>query len=48
LPDGKWSAEWVDTKTGEIVGSRKVDGAGTQTLNSPGFAEDIALRIVNR
>jgi Family of unknown function (DUF6298)/Cellulase (glycosyl hydrolase family 5) len=48
LPEGKWSAEWIDTKTGEIAARGKFDGAGTHTLNSPNFVDDIALRIVNR
>jgi Family of unknown function (DUF6298) len=48
LPEGKWNAEWIDTKTGEIVGRTKFDGAATHTLNSPTFDEDIALRILNR
>jgi hypothetical protein len=48
LPEGKWSAEWIDTKTGEIAGHSKFDGSGTNTLNSPTFSEDIALRILNR
>jgi hypothetical protein len=48
LPEGKWNAEWIDTKTGEIVGRGKVDGAGAHTMNSPSFYDDIALRIVDQ
>jgi hypothetical protein len=48
LSAGKWRAEWVDTKTGVIAGHLKFDGEGTNTLTSPAFADDIALRILTR
>jgi hypothetical protein len=47
LPDGRWQAEWIDTKTGAIAASATLDGAGSHTLSVPGFIDDIALRIVN-
>jgi len=47
LPERKWSAEWIATKTGEIAGRAMFDG-GAHTLKSPTFGDDIALRIVNR
>lgn len=46
LPEGKWGAHWLDTKTGEVAGREKFEGRKTATLNSPTFSEDIALRIV--
>jgi hypothetical protein len=48
LSEGKWSAEWIDTKTGEIAGKMQFTGSGTNTVNSPAFNEDIALRILKR
>jgi hypothetical protein len=48
LPEGKWSAEWVNTKTGQIAQQTQFDSSATNTLNSPAFSEDIALRIVKR
>ncbi len=48
LPTGKWIAEWIDTKTGEIARRTPVGTSGTNTLNSPTFIDDIALRILNR
>src|SRR5256885_4455949 len=43
LPEGNWTAEWIDTKTGEITGRVKLHGFGTNTVNSPIFSDDIAL-----
>lgn len=48
LPDGNWTAEWIDTKTGEIAGRANLNASGTNTLKSPTFSNDIALRIFNR
>lgn len=48
LPQGKWSAEWIDTKTGNVAGRTQIDSSSTNTLTSPIFAEDIALRILKR
>jgi len=48
LPEGKWRAEWVNTKTGQIAQQTQFDSSATNTLNSPAFSEDIALRIVKR
>jgi hypothetical protein len=48
MPEGKWSVEWLVTKTGEIAGQMQFAGSGTNTLNSPAFSEDIALRIKKR
>jgi hypothetical protein len=48
LPDGRWRAEWLDTKTGKVAARAERDGAGIHTLNAPEFADDIALRILKR
>jgi hypothetical protein len=48
LPDGRWAAEWIDTKTGQIAGRGELTGGAASTLNSPPFETDIALRIVRR
>jgi hypothetical protein len=45
LPDGVWQARWLDTKTGNVVGSARVDGAGTRTLETPAYETDIALDL---
>jgi hypothetical protein len=46
LPAGSYRAEWIDTKTGKT--SKREDfshAGGPQTLVSPQYAEDIALRL---
>lgn len=49
LPAGKYQAEWVDTRTGEIVAGQSLDhGGGRAIVRSPGYSEDIALRITAR
>lgn len=48
LPEGRWRAEWLDTKTGAVVAHTGLDGAGTHTVNAPEFTDDIALRILKR
>jgi hypothetical protein len=47
LPAGQYRAQWVDTKTGAVLGkdSFKHSG-GEKSLRSPVFADDVALRIV--
>jgi hypothetical protein len=45
LPDGVWQARWLDTKTGNVVGSARVDGGGTRTLETPAYETDIALDL---
>jgi Polysaccharide lyase len=46
LPAGPYKAEWIDTKTGDIV---KADSfthqGGPKTLGTPTYTDDIALRI---
>ncbi len=47
LPKGMYQAEWLDTKTGQIAHRQTVNHAGGEaTLQSPAFANDIALRIL--
>jgi hypothetical protein len=48
LSDGGWQAKWLDTKTGIVVGSERVDGGGTRTLESPAYYTDIALDLRRR
>jgi hypothetical protein len=46
LPPGKYHAQWVDTKTGNIAGEESFShGGGKVTLASPPYSEDIALRV---
>jgi hypothetical protein len=46
LPAGKYSAQWLNTKTGKIDGKEVFEHAGgTKTLKSPDYQRDIALRI---
>ena len=47
LPSGHYSVEWVNTKTGTIDKRETFDHAGgNHTLESPGYEDDIALRVV--
>lgn len=48
LPNGRWRAEWLDTKTGAIAARVELEGASTHTVNAPEFTDDIALRITKR
>jgi len=49
LPAGSYRAEWVNTKTGAIDKRQNFKHAGGERrLQSPPYAEDIALRIVRR
>lgn len=47
LPAGSYLAEWVDTRTGEVVLAESFRHAGGPwILASPAYAEDIALRVL--
>jgi len=46
LPDGIWTVEWVDTRTGEIVRGPKLSGGQVQTVTAPPYEGDIALRLL--
>lgn len=49
LPEGTYTYEWVNTKTGEIdKRGRFSHSGGMKNLQSPVFKEDIALRILKR
>jgi hypothetical protein len=45
LGPGRWLAEWVDTKTGDVPRRERVEGGGVRTLTSPPYEADIALRL---
>ena len=46
LPAGTYSAQWLNTKTGEIAKKEAFEHpGGTRTLKSPEYKNDIALRI---
>ena len=47
IPRGRYQAEWIDTKTGQIAKTEKFKHAGnTRKFESPKFANDIALRVI--
>ena len=47
LPAGQYKAEWVSTLTGRIDKAEQVTHAGGEvTLSSPGYDQDIAVRII--
>lgn len=47
LPEGRYTAEWVNTKTSRLDKREKLrHPGGIVTLGSPAYTEDIALRIV--
>ena len=47
LPKGKYTAEWVNTKTGEIDKKETFDHtSGNRTLASPKYEDDIVLRVL--
>jgi hypothetical protein len=48
LPDGVWQAEWLDTKSGQVVGSTRVSGGGRRTLETPPYETDVALSLRRR
>jgi hypothetical protein len=46
LPAGKYRAEWVNTKTGQVDGQEQFQHAGgARELVSPAYEADIALRV---
>lgn len=45
LDEGNWQAEWLDTKTGNVVKQEILEGGGERPLSAPGFETDIALRL---
>ena len=45
LPDGTWTAEWIDTKSGKIAATKTLEGGGDRVIATPPYVEDIALRV---
>jgi hypothetical protein len=49
LPEGGFTAEWFDSKRGEVARREEFKhGGGTRKLAAPAFEDDIALRIIKR
>jgi hypothetical protein len=48
LPEGAWTAEWIDTKTGATTRTATVTGGGVTPLDAPPYEMDIALRLVRQ
>jgi len=47
LPAGEYAVEWMDVETGRVVRSERARStAATTKIESPDFAEEIALRVV--
>jgi hypothetical protein len=47
LPEGRWQAEWVDTRTGKST-RVSIDGGPAVALKAPAFDTDMALRLVKQ
>ena len=46
LPEGRYRAEWIDTRTGEVAKGEDIEhSGGRRTLESPVFEEDVALAV---
>lgn len=46
VPNGRYAARWIDTKTGEAVATARFSGgAGAKVPLSPSYSEDIALLV---
>lgn len=45
LAEGVWQAEWLDTKSGNVVRSTPVEGGGVRAVDTPTCDTDIALRL---
>lgn len=48
LSDGDWEAEWVDTKSGDVIRASRVSGGGVRALEVPAYEHDIALRLFRK
>jgi hypothetical protein len=49
LPPGYYRVEWVNTQTGRVEKEGNLTlGAGDVTLDSPAYAEDLALRLLQK
>jgi hypothetical protein len=46
MPAGNYKTEWLNTKTGKVEKTERLrHSGGKQTLSSPPYSEDIALRV---
>jgi len=49
LPAGKYLADWLNTKTGEVEKREEFyHNGGERRLSSPKFTEDVALRVLSQ
>jgi hypothetical protein len=49
IPNGEYLVEWIDTGNGAVLRARKLEtDGGPRVLESPLYAEDIAVRITRR
>jgi len=48
IPEGTWTAEWIDTKTGTVARTMTVTGGAVRSLDGPRYEMDIALRLVKQ
>ena len=49
LPQGAYDTQWMNTKTGKVVRKERFQHAGgNRTLQSPPYADDVALRILGK
>jgi hypothetical protein len=46
LPKRNYRLEWLDTKSGKVIGTEKVEHeGGVRELGAPGFVEDVAAKV---
>jgi hypothetical protein len=45
LPAGRWKAEWIDTKSGQITAVPTMEGGAIRKFVAPTYDADIALRL---
>jgi hypothetical protein len=48
LAEGRWTAEWIDTKSGASARTAIVPGGGVRQIEAPAYDSDIALRLVKQ
>lgn len=48
LLPGQWDAEWVNTRSGYVVRSESIAGGAVQTIQTPDYGTDIALRLIHK
>jgi hypothetical protein len=48
LGPGRWTADWIDTRTGATARTATVAGGGLRPLEAPTYESDIALRLVKK